>query len=388
MAYVTESTKAYGNPLHELTWTIGKGTIVEPIEQVIPPEPPLLPPTLLKVTSFDSFDYQAIGFKFDILALVINGSPPSYASNGSKIHHHRLSKCNRNQNAYQNALQPNSTLLLKQQLKKPTKLTLWEEFIDLYGNKLLKHLKELQDFPVILARKVVKPKSSSGLSNRFGTTIQIDPPYPQAIELKTWSNEIKPLLSTYITKSTTATGSLLFVPFEEHIGQIFHVQAQLLISNETQRFCVLLCSDCKQIFPRNWSQRRFYCTTCHRSTHLTPRCQFEVTIQDGTGSTTAMISDKIGGALLSLTVADIHEIRCIKKQLLPLIPVQHKLLGKTFTIQIKKLFAKHKDASSAKLFIMSITEEDIASNLALPLTAPTTPESSKRKLKQIMTKED
>ncbi|WMV22174.1 hypothetical protein MTR67_015559 [Solanum verrucosum] len=118
------------------------------------------------------------------------------------------------------------------------------------------------------------------------------------------------------------------------------------------------------------------------------RCQFEVTIQDGTGSTTAMISDKIGGALLSLTVADIHEIRCIKKQLLPLIPVQHKLLGKTFTIQIKKLFAKHKDASSAKLFIMSITEEDIASNLALPLTAPTTPESSKRKLKQIMTKED
>jgi len=37
---------------------------------------------------------------------------------------------------------------------------------------------------------------------------------------------------------------------------------------------------------------------------------------------------------------------------------------------------------------MSITEEDIASNLPLPLTAPTTPESSKHKLKQIMTKEN
>ncbi|KAH0691822.1 hypothetical protein KY289_019180 [Solanum tuberosum] len=166
---------------------------------VIPPEPPLLPPTLLKGTSFDSFDYQAIGFEFDILAFVINGSPPSYASNGSRIHE----------------------FIIIDYQKKPTKLTLWEEFIDLYGNKLLKHLKELQDFP---------------------------------------------------------------------------------------------------------------------------------------------------------------------KQLLPLIPVQHKLLGKTFTIQMKKLFAKHKDASSAKLFIMSITEEDIASNLPLPLTAPTTPESSKRKLKQ--TKED
>lgn len=140
MAYVTESTKAYGNPLHEFTWTIDKGTIVEPIEQVIPPEPPLLPPTLLKGTSFDSFDYQAIGFKFDILALVINGSPPSYASNGSRIHE----------------------FIIIDYQKKPTKLTLWEEFIDLYGNKLLKHLKELQDFPVILARKVAKPKSSSG----------------------------------------------------------------------------------------------------------------------------------------------------------------------------------------------------------------------------------
>uniref|UniRef100_M1A443 Uncharacterized protein n=1 Tax=Solanum tuberosum TaxID=4113 RepID=M1A443_SOLTU len=120
MAYVTESTKAYGNLLHEFTWTIDKGTIVEPIEQVIPPEPPLLPPTLLK----------------DILAFVINGSPPSYASNGSRIH----------------------------------------EFI-------------IIDYQ---------------------------------------SNEIKPLLSTYTTKSTTATGSLLFVPFEEHIVPIVNIQQQSL----------------------------------------------------------------------------------------------------------------------------------------------------------------
>ena len=78
----------------------------------------------------------------------------------------------------------------------------------------------------------------------------------------------------------------------------------------------------------------------------------------------------------------------IQKQLLSLLSVQHKLLGKTFTVQIKKLFAKNKDASSAKLFIMSITEKDIASNLPLPVNTPTTPESSKRKLKQIMIKED
>uniref|UniRef100_A0A3Q7HNJ5 Replication factor A C-terminal domain-containing protein n=1 Tax=Solanum lycopersicum TaxID=4081 RepID=A0A3Q7HNJ5_SOLLC len=285
-AFVSESIKEYGIPLHQFSWTIDKGTIVEPIDKVIPPEPPLLPPTLLKTTSFDSFDYQTIGFEVDILALVINGSPPSYASNGNRI----------------------------------------QEFI-------------IIDYE---------------------------------------SDEIKSVLNTYTTKSTTAIGSLLFVPFEEHIvpivniqqqslEQVFHVQAQLLISNETQKFCVLVFSDYKKVFPRIWTQRTFYCTTCRRPTQLTPRCQFEVTIKDDTGSTTTMISDKIGEELLSLTVAEIQDIRCIKKQL---------------------LFAKNKDASSAKLFIMSITEKDIASNLPLPINAPRTPESSKRKLKQIMIKED
>uniref|UniRef100_A0A3Q7EXB5 Replication factor A C-terminal domain-containing protein n=1 Tax=Solanum lycopersicum TaxID=4081 RepID=A0A3Q7EXB5_SOLLC len=41
-------------------------------------------------------------------------------------------------------------------------------------------------------------------------------------------------------------------------------------------------------------------------------CQFELTIKDDTGSTTTMISDKIGEELLSLTVAEIHDILCIK----------------------------------------------------------------------------
>ena len=63
-AFVSVSIKAYGIPLHQFSWKFDKGTIVEPIDKVIPPEEPLLPPTLLKTTSFDSFDYQAIGFEF------------------------------------------------------------------------------------------------------------------------------------------------------------------------------------------------------------------------------------------------------------------------------------------------------------------------------------
>ncbi|KAH0776296.1 hypothetical protein KY290_007707 [Solanum tuberosum] len=72
--------------------------------------------------------------------------------------------------------------------KKPTKLTLWEDFIDHEGVKLFN---QLHDYPIILARRI--GKSSSGTSNRFvgltskfNTTIEINPPYPQAAELRTW----------------------------------------------------------------------------------------------------------------------------------------------------------------------------------------------------------
>ncbi|KAK6803021.1 hypothetical protein RDI58_000805 [Solanum bulbocastanum] len=61
-----------------------------------------------------------------------------------------------------------------------------------------------------------------------------------------------------------------------------------------------------------YTKRRFYYTTYRQSTQLTPRCQFEVTIQDDSSSTIVMISDKIGEELLSLIVAEIHDICCIK----------------------------------------------------------------------------
>ncbi|KAG5630841.1 hypothetical protein H5410_002558 [Solanum commersonii] len=83
--------------------------------------------------------------------------------------------------------------------EKTNKLTLWKEFIDLYGNKLLTHLKELQNFLVKYTHITISPmmkhillkltqtiQQYSGLLNRFGTKIHIDPSYPQAIELKPW----------------------------------------------------------------------------------------------------------------------------------------------------------------------------------------------------------
>ncbi|XP_070028219.1 uncharacterized protein [Nicotiana sylvestris] len=85
VAQVKESNYMYGNPLNKFTWTIDRCTIVEPIEIVNPPEKPLAPPTRLNLTPFGNFEYQPEGSEFDVLAIVLNASPSTYASNGRRI---------------------------------------------------------------------------------------------------------------------------------------------------------------------------------------------------------------------------------------------------------------------------------------------------------------
>ncbi|KAL3340814.1 hypothetical protein AABB24_029117 [Solanum stoloniferum] len=169
-------------------------------------------------------------------------------------------------------------------LKKPTKLTLWEDFIDHEGVKLFN---QLHDYPIILARRV--GKSSLGTSNRFvgltskfNTTIEINPPYPQVAKLRTWIKTIETKLVAYKMKSTTPIGSIMLIPFEDEVisvaniqaqppGQVFNVEAELSLASKDQRFSVLACSNCKQLFTRYNVRREIYCTSCHQSTHLIPR---------------------------------------------------------------------------------------------------------------------
>ncbi|WMV44713.1 hypothetical protein MTR67_038098 [Solanum verrucosum] len=72
-------------PLNKFIWTLDKNTIVEPVEAVKPPEDPLPPPTRLTLTTFNTFEYQSKEFEFDVLAIVINGSPSTKTATGKRI---------------------------------------------------------------------------------------------------------------------------------------------------------------------------------------------------------------------------------------------------------------------------------------------------------------
>ncbi|XP_019254263.1 PREDICTED: replication protein A 70 kDa DNA-binding subunit B-like isoform X2 [Nicotiana attenuata] len=379
VAQVKESNYMYGNPVNKFTWTIDRSTIVEPVETINPPEVPLPPPTRLTLTPFDNFEYQ------HVLAIVLNGSSSTYASNGKRI----------------------QDFIIMDDQKKPTKFTLWKDFIDHDGNKLFKQLKE---YPVILARKIGRPKSPSGsgltnrfstthtgLTSRFSTTIEINPPYPQANALRTWARENEQMLIAYTIESTSPTGSLLFVPFEEEIvpiadiqqqspGQIFSIQAEVALQNEKQRFFILACSDCKQHFTRTVSRRTFYCTNCRRSTLLVPRCQFEVTVTDQSGSTTATISDEHAENILLLTSEELYNIYNVKKELPPIVNAQKQLTGKIFNLQMKKLFTKNHDAVPGKLVILSFIPKGNPASQT-PSTIKDVAEGSKRKIEHVSTGE-
>ncbi|WMV46759.1 hypothetical protein MTR67_040144 [Solanum verrucosum] len=112
----------------------------------------------------------------------------------------------------------------------------------------LKLFNQLHDYPIILARRI--GKSSSGMSNRFvgltsrfNTTIEINPPYPQAAELRTWIKTIETKLVAYKMKSTTPIGFIMLIPFEDEVIYMANIQAQPPVGiTNTLSFIVLNCS--------------------------------------------------------------------------------------------------------------------------------------------------
>ncbi|WMV10485.1 hypothetical protein MTR67_003870, partial [Solanum verrucosum] len=317
VAFVKEPSLGYENSLNKFIWALDKNTIVEPVEEVKPQEDPLPPPTRLALATFDTFEYQPKEFEFDVLAIVINGSPSTKTATGKRI----------------------QEFIVMDKLKKPTKLTLWENFIDHDGVKLFN---QLHDYPIILARRIGKSSSRTsnrfvGLTSKFNTTIEINPPYPQAAELRTWIKTIETKLVAYKMKSTTPIGSIMLIPFDGEViyvaniqaqppGQVFNVEAELSLPSKDQLFSVLACSNCKQLFTRYNVRREIYFTSCHRSTHLIPRCQFEVTIKDNNDFATAIVSDEIAEKLLHLTLEEIYEICFVKVHITFFAPNNHKEL--------------------------------------------------------------
>ncbi|KAH0756281.1 hypothetical protein KY290_026551, partial [Solanum tuberosum] len=270
VASVTESNHAYGIPINTFHWTIDKGTLIEPIEDIDPPEGSLPPSTRLTLTMFDSFHHQPEGLEFDVLATVVNVALPTRATNGSRI-------------------------------------------------------QELIIMDNLINKQVCHNNSSQ---------------------------------SSIPTGCCTENGSLQLIPFEDEIISIADAHQHLSPIQHANKSLLGFIHGGDSIV----------------QLAVVPQILF----QDNSGSATALIADQAAETMLHLTSKEIYDIRCTKKQMLPLANVTRQLTGKTFTIQVKKSFAKTMDGTPAKLIILSYAEkENIISAPSSP--APMDTRSSKRK---------
>ncbi|XP_070037761.1 uncharacterized protein [Nicotiana tomentosiformis] len=119
--------------------------------------------------------------------------------------------------------------------KKPLFFTIWEDLASNEGTELLRQVRQLQEYPVIVAIHIATKKYHGGKlmkflflhmdnasllfinkicihSFPFGNKIQLDlinPLYVQATELRNWANENKQMLIEYTMKSSTESASSL-----------------------------------------------------------------------------------------------------------------------------------------------------------------------------------
>ncbi|XP_075081686.1 uncharacterized protein LOC107832398 isoform X4 [Nicotiana tabacum] len=138
---------------------------------------------------------------------------------------------------------------------------------------------------------------------------------------------------------------------------IFYVEAEISISSELQKFCVLECSGCKQKL-RTKERRDFDCTKCKRRATLVPRCMCQIDLIDGSGSTTAMIFGDVTEKMLSMTAEDIFDTTCVKRQLLSINHVLDIFSDRIFRIQLRKSSWKSSDFLRTSLSVLSYVEKE------------------------------
>ncbi|XP_049398705.1 replication protein A 70 kDa DNA-binding subunit B-like [Solanum stenotomum] len=263
-------------------------------------------------------------------------------------------------------------------------LTLWDDFGEIEGTELKAQMENGKEFPIILGKNIgVSGYQGLSLQTRFNSTIRINPTYPQALQLISWAKTNKNVLSGNVSANFAGSSTTVIVnPVHRQVISIaeiksaasvgvFCIEAEMSISDDLQKFCVLECSGCKQKKCTK-DRKQFDCAKCQRKTTLVPRCTFQIDLIDGSGSTTAFISGDPAEKLLSMKAEDIFYTTCVKNQLLCVDQTQQMLSNKLFYIQLRKSSWTSSPVTQSSLTILSYTEKEHVS----------LPSSSKRSIKK------
>ncbi|KAK4714084.1 hypothetical protein R3W88_019991 [Solanum pinnatisectum] len=154
----------------------------------------------------------------------------------------------------------------------------------------------------------------------------------------------------------------------ELIGQTFSIEAKISFPPDQKKYYVLVCSNCGQDV-RYPIIMQIHCMNCSEHRMLIPRCQFNVNLEDSSGTTTAMIMNKDGEKLLSLTAEQIYERTSTKNNFPPMKDLDTAFTNKIFSIRAKKNFMRAPNATATKLYIHSCMVKEYTTH---PPTTPNT----------------
>lgn len=372
-ARVKVSVPSYGRIIHKFYWVPDKEALIEHVEPDNELEKPLLPPTNLHTAPFASIANMtpAPNAEIDIIGVVLRCGPSKYAG--------------RTQNRCRE-------VTIADDQRNQFLLTLWDDFGEIEGTELEAQMENGKEFPIILGRNIgVSGYQGLSLQTRFNSTIRINPTYPQALQLISWAKTNKNVLSGNVSANFAGSSATVIMnPMHRQVISIaeiksaasvglFCIEAEMSISDDLQKFCVLECSGCKQK-KRTKERKQFDCAKCQRKTTLVPRCTFQIDLIDGSGSTTAFISGDPAEKLLSMKAEEIFYTTCVKNQLLCVDQTQQMLSNKLFCIQLRKSSWTSSPVTQSSLTILSYTEKE-------HVTPPSSSERSIKKAKSLAANE-
>ncbi|KAL3334111.1 hypothetical protein AABB24_030732 [Solanum stoloniferum] len=153
-----------------------------------------------------------------------------------------------------------------------------QTIMDNEGNRLLQ---QLHEYPIILACCIGGSRYNGiSLTTKFNTTILIDPPYGQKQQLQAWITENKATLTSFTSRSTSKSGTLISIPVDEEVilianaesqedGQTFSIEAKISFPPDQKKYYVLVCSNCGQDV-RYSIIMQIHCMNCGQHTMLIP----------------------------------------------------------------------------------------------------------------------
>ncbi|OIT28289.1 hypothetical protein A4A49_57869 [Nicotiana attenuata] len=313
----------YSLHIGQFEWIVDRFTIVESIPKTNEKEALLPPPSRLSAISFADVEQQPSGVEFDLLAVVANCGAMQCTADQTK--------------RFQEAIVMDNT-------KKPLFFTIWEDLASNEGIELLRQVRQLQEYPVILAKRIV-----SRLATRYNSTILINPLYVQATELRNWVDENKEMLIEYTVKSSAESASSLnLVAVDDEILSVSSIATQTSSLSLTTTNAILTAEE-------NKGRGTNYCISS--ASICSYKCHFEVEITDETGTTTATVSEGLGERMLSTTAEQIYDIINIKNELFPVAHINQLLADKLFRIQLQRSSSRTPDKNAGSLVLLSYTEK-------------------------------